>query len=334
MNVAINGFGRIGRAAFKILWSKKDVNIVAVNDLGDIENLVYLLKFDSVYGRWKKDVVFEDGVIRIGKKEVNVYSEKNPASLPWEQLKVDVVIESTGIFTRADAMRMHKDAGARMVILSAPAKGEGVQTVVKGVSERTHEEGLYSNASCTTNCVSPVSKVIHENFGILRAGLTTIHAYTSGQGLVDAPAPPRKSDYRRGRAAAINMVPTTTGAAKATTKVIPELQGMFDGMAIRVPVVAGSLSDLTFLVEKHTSEEEVLEAFRQASKKGLKGVLEVSDEPLVSSDIVGSTASAIIDAEFIRVMGGDFIKILAWYDNEWGYANRLAEMVVKIGSMK
>ncbi len=332
MNITINGFGRIGRAAFKILSEKKGVNIVAINDLGSLDNLGYLLKYDSVYGVWDKKVKIEKGCIVVGKKRTKALSERDPKKLPWKKLKVDVVIESTGVFTNSEGMSMHKKAGAKRVILSAPAKGEGVSTVVKGVNDSNHAgESLVSNASCTTNCVAPVTSVIDEAFGIERAGLTTIHAYTSGQGLVDSPTPPRKTDFRRGRASAVNMIPTTTGAARATTLAIPELAGLFDGIAVRVPVTAGSLSDMTFLVKKKTTVEKVNNAIKRASRGKLKGILEYTEDQLVSSDIVGTTASAIVDLNFTRVVGEDFVKILAWYDNEWAYANRLAEMAIKLG---
>ncbi len=335
MNIAINGFGRIGRAAFKILSEKKGVNIVAVNDLGSIDNLAYLLKYDSVYGVWDKKISFEKGFLKVENKKIAILSERDPKRLPWKKMKVDVVIEATGVFTNKDAMTLHKKAGAKKVILSAPAKGEGVATVVKGVNDDEHAgKALVSNASCTTNCVAPVTDVIDQAFGIERAGLTTIHAYTSGQGLVDGPTPPRKSDFRRGRASAVNMIPTTTGAAKATTLAIPKLAGLFDGIAIRVPVTAGSLSDMTFLVNKQTTVEKVNAALKKAARGKLKGILECTEDQLVSSDIVGTTASAIVDLAFTKVIGGNFVKILAWYDNEWAYANRLAEMTVKIGKTK
>ena len=335
MNIAINGFGRIGRATLKILSEKKGVNIVAINDLGSPENLAYLLKYDSVYGVWDKKISYEKGFLKVGNKKIKVLSESDPKKLPWKKMKVDVVIESTGVFTNKEGMTLHKKAGARKVILSAPAKGDGVATVVKGVNDNAHtNESLVSNASCTTNCVAPVSSVIDDAFGIERAGLTTIHAYTSGQGLVDSPTPPRKTDFRRGRASAVNMIPTTTGAAIATTKTMPQLEGLFSGFAVRVPVTAGSLSDMTFLVNKKTTVEKVNAAFKKAARGKLKGILECAEDQIVSSDIVGTTASAIVDLAFTHVTGGDFIKVLAWYDNEWAYANRLAEMTVKLGKSK
>jgi glyceraldehyde 3-phosphate dehydrogenase len=328
--IAINGFGRIGRAAFKILQDRSDAEVVAINDLGSIENLVYLLKYDTVYGKYDKDVSFDEKHIIVEGKKVPILSEKEPMKLPWKDLEVDVVLECTGIFVKDNASKAHVDAGAKKVIVSAPTKGEDddIQTFLKGVNHENYlGQNAISNASCTTNCIAPVVAVIHSEFKILKSVMTTIHGYTSIQNLVDGP----HKDLRRGRAAAMNLIPTTTGAAAATTKAIPELQDLFDGIAVRVPVLVGSLSDLTFLVEKQTTVEEVNKAFVEAKDNPLyKGVLDVTEEPLVSSDIVGNPFSAVIDLNFTRVIGGDLVKVFAWYDNEWGYANRLVEMALLI----
>ena len=326
--IALNGFGRIGRAAFKILQETIDAEVVAINDLGSIDNLVYLLKYDTVYGKYDEEISFDDKHIIIKGKNIPVFSEKDPANLPWKDLDVDVVLECTGVFVKDNAAKVHLDAGAKKVVVSAPTKGDhdDVQTFVKGVNQENYiGQNIISNASCTTNCISPVVAVIHSEFKVLKSAMTTIHAYTSTQGLVDGP----HKDFRRGRTAAQNIIPTTTGAAVATTKAIPELKGLFDGISIRVPVAIGSLSDLTFLVEKKTTVEEVNKAFVVAKDKPhYKGVLDVTEEPLVSSDIIKNPYSAIIDLSFTRVIDGDLVKVLAWYDNEWGYANRLVDMAL------
>ena len=330
--IAINGFGRIGRATFKIIQDLKDVEVVAINDLGDLENLAYLLRYDTVYGKYDKEVVVDGTSLIVDGKKTPFYSEKDPMELPWKDLEVDVVLECTGHFVKDGAAKVHVDAGAKKVVVSAPTKGDSddIKTYLKGVNENEYKgEEVVSNASCTTNCVSPVATVIHSKFKVLKSAMTTIHAYTSSQGLVDG----NHKDPRRGRAAALNMIPTTSGAALATTKTIPELEGLFDGIAIRAPVAVGSISDITFLVEKKTTVEEVNQAFKDAKENFLyKGILDTTEEPIVSSDIIGNPHSAVVDLNFTKVVDGDLVKVLAWYDNEWGYSNRLVEMALLTSS--
>ncbi|MCR4279094.1 MAG: type I glyceraldehyde-3-phosphate dehydrogenase [bacterium] len=328
--IAINGFGRIGRNTLKAGLGKKGFDIVAINDLTDIETLAHLLRHDTVYGPFLKTVKATKTDLIINGKKIPVFSEKDPSQLPWKKLKVDVVLECTGFFRTREEASKHVEAGAKRVIISAPAKGEGVPTHVIGVNEKGARNGavVINNASCTTNCVSPIAAVLQSTFGIKKAMVTTIHSYTAGQNLVDGP----NKDLRRARAAAQNIVPTTTGAAIATTEAIPELKGKFDGVSIRVPMLVVSLSDFTFLLKRKTTIEEVNNAFRKAAKNILyKGILEVTDEELVSSDFIGNSASAIVDLPMTQVVDGDLVKVLAWYDNEWGYSNRLAEMAVLIG---
>jgi glyceraldehyde 3-phosphate dehydrogenase len=326
--VAINGFGRIGRAAFKIMLDRNDCEIVAINDLGSPENLAYLLKYDTAYGVYKKDISFDSNHIIVDGKAFPVIAEKDPTLLPWKDYKIDVVLECTGFFVKDNAAQAHVKAGAKAVVVSAPTKGENnnVQTFLRGVNDENYlGQDAISNASCTTNCIAPVVSVIHSNFKVLKSVMTTIHSYTASQSVVDGP----KKDMREGRAAAQNMIPTSTGAAIATTQVIPELKGLFDGISVRVPTIVGSLSDITFVVEKKTTVEEVNKILEEASKKDkYKGVLAVTREPLVSSDIIGNSNSAIVDLAFTRVVDGDLVKVMAWYDNEWGYANRLVEMAL------
>jgi glyceraldehyde-3-phosphate dehydrogenase type I len=325
VRVAINGFGRIGRTVFKIGFEDKDIEFVAINDLVPVDNLAYLLKYDSVYGTYNKEVkVGKDSLIVDG-KEIKVFCEKDPEKLPWKELNIDVVIESTGIFTHVEDARKHLKAGAKKVFVSAPTKGGG-KFIVKGVNEHTYDkekDDIITIGSCTTNCVAPVVKVLNDNFKIKRGFLTTVHAYTATQGLVDKP---NKKDFRRGRAAALNIVPTTTGAAKSVVEVIPELKGKFDGIALRVPVLCGSISDIVCIVEKETSVEEVNELFKNVSQYHLKGVLQYSEEPLVSTDIIGNPHSCIVDGSMTRVIG-NLIKVLAWYDNEWGFSARMVDVL-------
>lgn len=329
--IAINGFGRIGRAALKIALSHDDADVVAINDLGDIENLAYLLRFDSVYGRYGADVKVEGNTLVVGGKAITVLQEKDPAKLPWKDMNIDVVIESTGFFTEEEGAGKHLTAGAKHVVVSAPTKSEGMATVVMGVNDdQLAGKGMVSNASCTTNCAAPVMAVLHTVFGVEKALLTTAHAYTATQSIVDGPA---KGDFRRGRAAAINMVPSTTGAAIAATLTIPELKGKFDGISLRIPVPVVSISDITCVLSKDVTVEEVNAAFRDAVDNPLyQGVLAVTDSQAVSSDFIGDPHSAIVDLPLTRVVGGNLVKVMAWYDNEWGYSNRLIEQVLALGA--
>lgn len=331
IKLAINGFGRIGRCAFKIaLENKSDIEIVAINDLGDVENLAYLLKYDSVYGRYSRPVKVEDGHLLVDGVKIKVLSEKEPAKLPWKDLEVDVVIESTGVFTEEEGAKGHLDAGAKRVIISAPTKSETLSTVMLGVNDKDlKDQAIISNASCTTNCAGPVMAVLNNVFGIEKALMTTAHAYTATQELVDGPA---KKSFRRGRAAGINIVPETTGAALSVVQALPELKNKFDGVAIRVPVPVVSIADFSVVLKKKTSVEEVNVAFQEAVGNPLyKGVLAVTDEPTVSTDYIGDPHSAIVALDMTRVVGGDLVKIMAWYDNEWGYSNRLVEQVIEVG---
>ncbi|MFA7286479.1 MAG: type I glyceraldehyde-3-phosphate dehydrogenase [Patescibacteria group bacterium] len=329
LKVAINGFGRIGRAAFRILQERK-VEVVAINDLTDPETLATLLKYDSVYGRASFPVSFDESAILIDKKRYPILTEKDPSLLPWAELRVDVVLECTGRFTVDDAAKAHIAAGARRVIVSAPTKGGETKTYLFGVNADTYQDdAIISNASCTTNCVGPVSAIIEEAFGIEKAALTTVHSYTAEQNLVDGPVPPLHKDLRRARAAGINIVPTSTGAAVATTKILPSLTGKFDGMAIRVPTAVGSLSDFTFLTKRVVTAEEVNAAFvAAAATPRFEGILAVTTDPIVSTDIIGDSHSAIVDLSLTKVIDGNLLKVIAWYDNEWGYANRLVDMAL------
>jgi len=329
--VAINGFGRIGRITLRAaLGEKTDLDFVAVNDLVDAKTLAYLFKYDSIHGTYQGEVKAEGDSIIIDGKKIKVCSERNPASLPWKEMGVDIVIESTGLFRGKEQAASHLQAGAKKVIISAPAKG-AVPTIVMGVNEETYrpaQDDIVSNASCTTNCLVPIVKVLIDNFGIKHALMTTIHSYTNDQALLDAP----HKDLRRARAAALSMIPTSTGAAVAAGKVIPELEGKIDGLAIRVPTPDVSLVDLVAEVEKETTVDEVNLALRKASQGSLKGILKYSSEPLVSHDFTTDSASAIIDADYTYVIEGTLVKVLGWYDNEWGYSCRiidLAEYMIK-----
>ncbi|MEX1112092.1 MAG: type I glyceraldehyde-3-phosphate dehydrogenase [Candidatus Andersenbacteria bacterium] len=330
VRLAINGFGRIGRAAFKIALANDEIEVVAINDLGDLENLAYLLRYDTVYGRYAQDIELSDGKMVIGAREVAVLQEKDPASLPWGDMDVDVVIESTGVFTEEEGARGHLTGGARKVIISAPTKSEGLSTVVLGVNDdELQGKDIISNASCTTNCAAPVMAVLNNVFGVEKALLTTVHAYTATQSIVDGPA---KGDFRRGRAGAQNMVPASTGAAIAATKALPELEGKFDGVSIRVPVPVVSNADFVAVLKKDVTVEDINAAFIEAVTNPIyKGVIAVTEENNVSSDFIGDPHSAIVDLQMTRVVGGNLVKVLAWYDNEWGYSNRLVEQVVEIG---
>jgi len=330
--IAINGFGRIGRNVFKAGFSKSGFNVVAVNDLTDTKTLAHLLKHDSTYRDWNHNVSHEEGFIVVDGKKVIVCAEKDPTKLPWKKLGIDIVLECTGRFTDLEGASQHITAGAQRVIISAPAKGGGVSTHVIGVNGKGagKKAKVINNASCTTNCIAPVAAVLNDIFGVRKAMMTTIHAYTADQMLVDGP----HKDLRRARGAAQNIIPTTTGAAIATTEVIPELKGLFDGLSIRVPVPVVSMSDFTFVLKKRVTIDQVNEALTKASQNPLwKGILEVTNEELVSGDFVGSTASCIVDLPLTKVVDGDMVKVIAWYDNEWGYSHRLAEIALEVGKM-
>jgi len=335
VKIGINGFGRIGRNAFKAAWEKKGVEVVAINDLTEPAILAHLLKHDSVFRTWDHKVSSNKTNLIVDGKSIPVSAEKEPAKLPWGQYKVDVVIESTGRFTKMELASEHLKAGAKKVVISAPAKG--VPTYLMGVNAGGlgKNDAIVNNASCTTNCISPPVSVIEKEFGILKAMMTTVHSVTAEQNLVDGLPPAGHPDLRRARSGLINMIPTTTGAAIATTEAIPSLVGKFDGMAIRVPTLDVSLSDITFLLKKKTTVEEVNAALVAASKsKEMKGILGVTNEPLVSSDFIGSTYSCVVDLAMTKIVDGDMLKILAWYDNEWGYSCRLVEMAEKVGKVK
>lgn len=329
--VAINGFGRIGRMAFKIAFERSDIEIVAINDLTDAKTLAHLLKYDSSYGIYQHDVSADDTSITVNGQKITVLAEKDPANLPWAAHDVQVVIESTGFFTKPEKAMAHiEHAGAKKVVLSAPAKGDGADTIVLGVNEDKlpNAGAVISNASCTTNCITPVANVIEGAFGIEKAMMTTIHSYTADQRLQDAP----HKDLRRARAAAENIVPTTTGATIAAAEALPALKGLFEGLSIRVPTPVVSLSDFVFVTKKEVTVEEVNDTFRKAAAEPYyQGILAVSEEQLVSSDFKGNSHSAIVDLPLTSVVGGTLLKVVAWYDNEWGYSNRLVELVADIG---
>lgn len=333
VKVAINGFGRIGRNALKILLERRDAQVVAINDITDANTLAHLLKHDSSYGAYDKKVSAKENSLVINSREIPVFAEKDPAKLPWADLGVDVVIESTGFFTKPEDARAHIKAGAKKVVISAPAKGEGAKTVVLGVNEEVVEAGdeIISNASCTTNCIAPVMKVLEDELGIDKAMMTTVHSYTGSQKLLDAPA----KDLREARSAAENIVPTTTGASKAAALAIPSLAGRFNGLSVRVPTPVVSLSDITAIVKRNTTKEELNEIFKKAaSEPYYEGIIGVTEEELVSSDFIGDPHSCIVDLPLTDVVGGNMIKIVAWYDNEWGYSNRLVELAVDFGKEK
>ena len=330
VKVAINGFGRIGRNAFKILRGRKDAEVVAINDITDAKTLAHLLKHDSSYGTYDEEVTFDEQSITVGGKKVPIYAEKDPHDLPWKDLGVDVVIESTGFFTKPEDARAHIDAGAKRVVISAPAKGEGAKTIVLGVNENVLEpsDEIISNASCTTNCIAPIMKVLEDNLGIEKAMMTTVHSYTGSQRILDAPA----KDLREARSAAENIVPTTTGASKAAALTIPSLKDRFNGLSIRVPTPVVSLSDITAIVKRDTTKEELAELFKKTAKEPYyEGIIGVTEEELVSSDFIGDPHSCIVDLPLLDVVGGNMIKVVAWYDNEWGYSNRLVELTVDYG---
>ncbi len=330
IKVAINGFGRIGRNALKILLERRDVQVVAINDITDAKTLAHLLKHDSSYGTYDKKVSFTDKTIIVNTREIPVYAEKDPRMLPWKKLGVDVVIESTGFFTKPEDAKAHLDAGAKKVVISAPAKGEGAKTVVLGVNEEvvTDDDRILSNASCTTNCIAPIMKVLENEFGIEKAMMTTVHSYTGSQRILDAPA----KDLREARSAAENIVPTTTGASKAAALAIPSLKDKFNGLSVRVPTPVVSLSDITAVIKRDTTKEELTSLFKKVAKEPYyEGIIGVTNEELVSSDFIGDPHSCIVDLPLLDVVGGNMIKVVAWYDNEWGYSNRLVELAVGFG---
>ena len=331
VKVAINGFGRIGRLVFKVAQYDKDIEFVAINDLTDTHTLAHLLKYDSVHGRYPETVKYEGEYLFAGDRKVKVIAERDPAKLPWSDLGVDVVVESTGIFRKREQLENHLNQGAKKVVLTVPAKDEIDNTIVFGVNEGDLKDTdkIVSNASCTTNCLGPVAKVLHDNFGIVRGLMTTVHGYTNDQRLLDLP----HSDLRRARAAAVNIIPTTTGAARAVGKVIPELQGKLDGMAMRVPVADGSIVDLVAELSKNTTADEINAAMKKAADGPMKGVLEYCEDPIVSSDVVDNSHSSVFDSLATTVMDGNFVKVLSWYDNEWGYSSRTIDLVKKVSGL-
>lgn len=335
MKIAINGFGRIGRLFFRQAWGNSDIEIVAINDLGNVENLAYLLKYDTVYRAWNIDIKSDvtKGVLVVGGKEIKFLQQKDAIQLPWGQLGIDVVVESTGVFESYEKAKVHLDAGAKRVVITAPAKdadGEMGQTVLAGVNEEKLSTcKISSNGSCTTNSASPVIAALSQNPGIEKAILNTVHSYTATQSLVDGPV--KGDDFRRGRAAAQNITPSSTGAAIAVTRAIKELDGNFDGISVRVPSVTGSVSDITFISKRPTTAEEVNSILRAAATlPKWQGILAVSEEPLVSSDVIGMPYGAIVDLKFTKVIGGNLVKVLSWYDNEWGYVTTLIKHLLKI----
>jgi glyceraldehyde 3-phosphate dehydrogenase len=331
--VAINGFGRIGRNVFRIIAARpdSDIEVVAINDLSDDDILAYLLEYDSVMGRFDQDVTVSDGVMTVGDHEVRMLMERDPANLPWSDLDVDVVIESTGVFRDRASLTKHLDAGAKRVILTVPSKDKIDETIVPGVNddELGPEDLIVSNASCTTNCLAPLAKVLDDAFGINKGVMTTVHAYTNDQRLADVP----HEDLRRSRAATENIIPTTTGAAKAGGEVLPDLVGKLDGMAMRVPVPDGSTVDLVVELGKDVTVEEVNAAVKAAADGPLAGIIEYTEDPIVSTDIIGNPHSSIFDASGTQVLGGNLVKVMSWYDNEWGYSNRVVDLIERLGEV-
>ncbi len=324
VRVAINGFGRIGRNVFKVGYKEKDIEFVAVNDLASPEILAHLLKYDSIYGKFEAEVKCKENKIIAGERELVVCNEPDPENLPWKELDIDIVVESTGRFTFREGAEKHIKAGAKKVIISAPAKEPDI-TIVMGVNQEKYDaekHNIISNASCTTNCLAPVAKVLSENFGIIKGFLTTCHAYTAGQRILDLP----HKDFRRARAAGVSIIPTTTGAAKAIHLVLPELEGKLDAISLRVPVPCGSINDLVVELEKEASAEEINSALKKASENELKGILQYIEEPVVSRDIIGNPHSAIVDGLLTKT-NKNLAKVLAWYDNEWGFSNRMVDLI-------
>ena len=331
VKIAINGFGRIGRLVFRIVNKRDDVEVVAINDITDANTLAHLLKYDSVHGKFSGKVDAKADAIVVDGKEIKISAEKDPANLPWAALGVDIVVESTGVFRKKEQIAKHLTAGAKKVILTVPAKDEIDATIVLGVNENDlkPEHKIVSNASCTTNCLAPVVKILNDTFGLKEGLMTTIHAYTNDQRILDLP----HKDLRRARAAAMSMIPTTTGAAKAVGKVIPSLNGKLNGMAIRVPTPDGSVVDLVAMTEKPVTVESVNAAMKKASEGGMKGILEYTSDPIVSVDIVGNAHSSIFDSLATMTIGTNMVKIISWYDNEWGYSNRVVDLLVKMAKL-
>jgi glyceraldehyde 3-phosphate dehydrogenase len=331
--VAINGFGRIGRTVFRIIAGRPEsgIVVVAINDLSDDQILAYLLEYDSVMGRFSQEVSVSNGVMTVGGHDVQMLMERDPAKLPWDELKVDVVIEATGVFRDRESLEKHISAGAKRVILTVPSKDKIDQTVVLGVNDQDLDVGdiLVSNASCTTNCLAPLAKVLDDSFGIKKGVMTTVHAYTNDQRLADVP----HKDLRRSRAATENIIPTTTGAAKAVGEVLPQLDGKLDGMAMRVPVPDGSTVDLVVELNENVTVEQVNNAVRMAAEGPLAGILEYNVDPIVSTDIIGNPHSSIFDAAATQVLGGNLVKVMSWYDNEWGYSNRVVDLIERLGEV-
>lgn len=325
VRIGINGFGRIGRNVFRVISKRNNIDVVAINDLADSKSLAMLLKYDSIHGRFDGSIQIKENALIVNGKEVRLLMEKDPARLPWKSLAVDIVIESTGIFTSRSDCSKHLDAGAKKVILSAPAKDKTDATIVVGVNNKDlrPEHKIVSNASCTTNCLAPLAKVLHDNFGIEKGLMTTIHAYTNDQRIIDF----MHKDIRRARAAAINIIPTTTGAAKAIGEVIPSLKGKLDGLAMRVPVPDGSVTDLVVTLAKEVDKDTINAAMKAAAEGDLKGILEYCEDPIVSSDIIGNTHSSIFDSALTYVIDKRMAKVISWYDNEWGFSNRMVDLI-------
>ena len=331
IKVGINGFGRIGRNVFRVMSQRKEIDVVAINDLADSKALAHLLRYDTVHGRFAGSIEAKDDALVVNGKNIKLIAERDPTKLPWGELNVDMVLESTGIFTSRDACAKHLEAGAKKVLLSAPAKDAIDATIVMGVNDKSLKPGdkIISNASCTTNCLAPIAKVLHDNFTIEKGFMTTVHAYTNDQSVSDF----IHKDLRRARAAAANIIPTSTGAAKAIGEVIPDLKGKLDGMAMRVPVVNGSIIDLVVCVKKNTTTEEINGAMKKAANNEMKGILEYCEDPIVSSDIIDNPHSSILDALSTNVIQGNMVKVVSWYDNEWGYSNRVVDLVILAASM-
>ncbi len=325
--VAINGMGRIGRAAFKIILERPELELMAVNDLMPLDNLAYLLNYDTVYGRYRHRVAVSGEALKVAGKTIKYLSERDPAQLPWKALGVDIVFECTGLFTGSDGLGKHLAAGAKYAVLSAPPKGEEVCCIVHGVTQPGAADRMISCASCTTNCITPVVEIMGRRVGVKKAIMTTIHAYTSSQAIVDAP----HKKFRRGRAGAANLVPTSTGAAKATTNTLPQFKGKFDGVSVRCPVPAGSLADLVFVTERATTVEEINAIFKEeAASERYRGILEYVLDPIVSSDIIANPHASIFDPSMTQVVDGDLVKVMSWYDNEWGYTNQMIREALRL----